>query len=201
MDGDRADLAEIVALKERFGAWLLLDEAHAFGIIGPAGRGLAHELGLAGRIELQMGTLGKAAGVAGGFVATSAEIADLLINRARSLIYSTAPPAAQAAAATAAVGLLASSDGDRLRERLWANINEFDPGAASAIVPWHLGEEVAALRMAAELRDRGYLIPAIRYPTVPRGEARLRVTLSAAHRAEEVRELLCVLEKLRKQSS
>ena len=119
MDGDRAAVAEIVELKDRFGAWFLLDEAHAFGIIGPGGRGLAHQLGVAEQVDLHMGTLGKAAGVAGGFVATSGAVADLLVNRARSFIYSTAPPAAQAAAATAAVGLLASGDRDALRQRLW----------------------------------------------------------------------------------
>jgi len=197
MDGDRAPLAEIVELKDRFGAWLLLDEAHAFGIIGPGGRGLAHDLGLAERVELHMGTLGKAAGVAGGFVATTSAIADLLVNRARSFIYSTAPPAAQAATAAAAVRLLGTAEGDAMRERLWENIGEFSPGASSAIVPWQLGEEAAAMRMAAELREHGYLIPAIRYPTVPRGEARLRITLSAAHQIGEVRELARVLCSLR----
>lgn len=199
MDGDRAAVAEIVELKDRFGAWFLLDEAHAFGIIGPGGRGLAHELGVAQRVELHMGTLGKAAGVAGGFVATSGAVADLLVNRARSFIYSTAPPAAQAAAATAAVGLIASGEGDALRQRLWANIAELAPGAESAIVPWRLGEEAAAMRVAAELRELGFLIPAIRFPTVARGKARLRVTLSAAHQIDEVRGLARALQGMRGQ--
>ena len=196
MDGDRAPLAEIVELKDRFGAWLLLDEAHAFGIMGPGGRGLAYDLGVAEGVDLHMGTLGKAAGVAGGFVATSGATADLLVNRARSFIYSTAPPAAQAAAAAAAEGQLASAEGDARRGRLWANIAQLAPDSESAIVPWRLGDAAAALQMAAELRELGYLIPAIRFPTVPRGEARLRLTLSAAHQIGEVRELARVLRSL-----
>jgi 8-amino-7-oxononanoate synthase len=193
MDGDRAPLAEIVALKERFGACLLVDEAHAFGIMGAGGRGLAHELGLAERVDLHMGTLGKAAGVAGGFVAAGSEVVDLVLNRARSFIYSTAAPAAQAAAALEAVGILASEEGDELRRQLWENVYTFKDDAESAIVPWVIGGEAEAMQKASRLRREGYLIPAIRYPTVAKGTARLRVTLSAAHEVGDVLGLVEVL--------
>jgi 7-keto-8-aminopelargonate synthetase-like enzyme len=163
-----------------------VDEAHAFGIMGPGGRGLAHEAGVADGVDLHMGTLGKAAGVAGGFVAARGGVIDLLVNRARSFIYSTAPPAAQAAAAIEAVRILGSPAGDRLRERLWGKLRMFCAAPESAIVPWMVGDEGGALAASAMLRERGYLIPAIRYPTVARGAARLRVTLSAAHSDEQV---------------
>ena len=195
MDGDRAALAEIVALKERHGAWLMLDEAHAFGVIGPSGRGLGAELGIEdGRIDLQMGTLSKAAGLSGGYLCASRSLIDLLINRARSFIYSTAPAPSLAFAARASIDLIAGDAGDDLRRRLWARVNQFAEGlgvsAESAIVPVILGSNEAALNAAEALKESGFLIPAIRYPTVPRGQARLRVTLSAAHSAEQVNALL-----------
>jgi len=106
MDGDLAPLAEIVALKEKYGAWLMVDEAHATGVMGQSGRGLADHLGLGARIEIQMGTLGKALGASGGYICGSRVLADYLVNRARSFIFSTAPVPAAAAAATAAINLL-----------------------------------------------------------------------------------------------
>lgn len=190
MDGDRAPLAEMVDLKERFGALLLVDEAHAFGVIGPGGRGVSAELGVVDGIDLLMGTMGKAAGVAGGFVAAEKSFAELILNRGRSLIYSTAPPAAQAAAGLEALEILGSEAGDALRVRLWENVREFSKDAQSAIVPWVIGGEAEAMSKAKELREGGYLIPAIRFPTVAKGAARLRVTFSAAHRSDEVRALL-----------
>ena len=195
MDGDRAPLAEIIDLKDAAGAWLLVDEAHSFGITGPGGRGLAHELGVAGRIDLHMATLGKSAGVAGGFVAASDAIISLVINRARSFIYSTAPPPAQAAAARRGIEILASARGDSLREQLWNNVRSFDPAAESAIVPWIVGDEAESMELARQLREGGFLVPAIRFPTVARGAARLRVTLSSAHRPEDVRALKRALAK------
>jgi len=190
MDGDRAPLSEIVALKEEFGAWLLVDEAHAFGIMGEVGRGLASELGLADQIDLLMGTLGKAAGVAGGFVAADRVVVDLIINRARSFIYSTAPPAAQAAAAIRAVEILGSREGDELRAKLWRNIRALDIEAESAIIPRVIGNEAEAMETSRRLKSVGFLIPAIRYPTVARGTARLRITLSASHEENDIQALL-----------
>ena len=123
MDGDRSPLTGIVELKEKTGAWLLVDEAHAFGIVGPQGRGLAAELGIESRVELQMGTLSKASGLSGGYLCASRTVVDLLINRARSFIYSTAPPPAIVFAAKTALDLIGGKEGDLLRKRLWRNLN------------------------------------------------------------------------------
>ena len=123
MDGDRAPLRELIELKKRFGALLLLDEAHAVGVIGPNGRGLAAEVNLNADVDVQMGTLSKALGVSGGYMAGSRNLIEWLINRARSFIFSTAPPPALAAAAHAAVNFLSSSDGEERRRLLWRNID------------------------------------------------------------------------------
>ena len=190
MDGDRAPLAEIVDLVEKYHALLLLDEAHAVGILGSGGQGLAEELGLQDRIALQMGTLGKAVGSAGGYLAASRAWINLLTNKARPFIYSTAPPPAQAAASLCGIDIIASSRGVELRDRLWSNISRLSEllgkQPASAIIPVILGDNEMALRASATLLEKGYLAPAIRFPTVPRVSARLRITLSAGHREEAV---------------
>ncbi len=200
MDGDQAALAEMVELKDRHGAWLLLDEAHAFGVLGPQGRGLAAELGLEKRVELQMGTLSKAAGLSGGYVAARREVIELLVNRARSLIYSTAPPPFLAHAAAVAVRALLGAVGETARARLRANVALFQRltrgeggDFASAILPLIVGGERRALDLAAALSMAGYLVPAIRYPTVARGGARLRFSFSAAHETSEVEGLAAAL--------
>ncbi len=189
MDGDLCPLREIVEAKERHGALLFLDEAHAFGVLGPGGMGLAAQLGLQDRVDFQMGTFSKAAGLSGGYLACAAAWRDLLVNRARSFIYSTAPPPALAHAASAALGLIRSAEGDALRDKLFANIALLSPGHPSAILPRILGTNEAALAAAARLEEAGFLVPAIRFPTVPRGTARLRVSLSAAHPADAVERL------------
>ena len=196
MDGDLAPLRDIVELKDRFGAALLLDEAHGVGVLGPHGRGLAAQLGLADRVEIQMGTLGKALGASGGVISGSARLIDFLVNRARSFIFSTAPVPAAAAAAAEAVRLLESGEAEPLRARLWENLRAFAPAASSAIVPIMLGDEAAALTAAARLFEAGYLVPAVRYPTVARGAARLRITLSAAHTPAQVAALRAETESL-----
>lgn len=196
MDGDRAPLREMVELKEEFGALLLLDEAHAFGIIGPQGRGLAAEEALESRIDLQMGTFSKALGLSGGYVCTKRAIVDLLVNRARSFIYSTAPSPALAATISDALDLIAGADGEERRLRLWSNIREFSEEARSAIQPHVIGENEAALEASQSLLESGFLVPAIRYPTVPRGTARLRFTFSAAHEKEDVSALKKALARL-----
>lgn len=195
MDGDRADLAAIAELKTRFGGLLMVDEAHAVGVIGPEGRGLANELGVADAIDFQMGTLSKALGVSGGYLAASADWIDLLINRARSFIYSTAPPPALASAAAEAVRLVRGDSGEQRRQALWRNLRELDAAIArtevsqSAIVPVVVGESEAALELSRKLEKQGLLVPAIRFPTVPRRTARLRISMSALHTSEQISRL------------
>jgi len=190
MEGDRAPLREIVELTERHGALLLVDEAHAIGLLGASGQGLVQELGLQNRITFQMGTLGKAVGSAGGYLASNRCWIDLLLNGARSFIYSTAPPPAQAAASLCGLEIIASRAGADLRAKLWNNLAHFKPTATSAIVPLVVGENEASLAAAQALFEAGFLAPAIRFPTVPQGTARLRITISAAHEISHVRELL-----------
>jgi 8-amino-7-oxononanoate synthase len=196
MDGDCAPLPEIVECKDRHGAVLVLDEAHAVGVIGRGGRGLAEACGMAGRIEVQMGTLGKALGSAGGYVSGSRRLIDFLVNRARSFLFSTAPPAAAAAAAATALDLCLGPEGDRLRTKLAALRRILDPAMSAAILPVVLGSEEAALQTAAKLEQLGFLVPAIRPPTVPRGTSRLRISLSAAHDNETVIQLRAILQAL-----
>jgi len=201
MDGDVAPLAEWVAAKERHGAWLLVDEAHATGLYGKTGAGLVAEAGLSARVEIVMGTLSKALGSVGGYIAGSRTLVDWLVNRARSFIYSTALPPGAIAASRAAVDLAQGREGTALRDKLCANIGFFSENlpapwkseVSGAIQPLLCGESASALRVADALRERGFLIPAIRYPTVARNAARLRVTLSAAHEADQIRALLVAL--------
>jgi 8-amino-7-oxononanoate synthase len=203
MDGDAAPLREIVALKEKYRAWLMVDEAHATGIIGKNGRGLAEHLGVSAQIEIQMGTLGKALGASGGFICGSRPLIDFLVNRARSFIFSTAPVPAAAAAATAGVKIAQSTEGEKLRQRLRSLANQFQSQipnpkseAQCAIIPIILGSETKALDAAAKLREQNIFVPAIRYPTVARGTARLRVTLSAAHSSGDISRLVTALKAL-----
>ncbi len=202
MDGDRAPLRELIELKKRFGALLMLDEAHAVGVIGPNGRGLAAAQNLSDDVDVQMGTLSKALGASGGYICGSRSLIEWLINRARSFIYSTAPPPAIVAAALAAVNFLGSSEGEERRRLLWERIglmkdllphNELNEKASvvnSAIFPWIVGDEQAAIDLAASLQSEGFLVPAIRYPTVAKGSARLRITVTASHGENQIR-LLC----------
>jgi 8-amino-7-oxononanoate synthase len=196
MDGDWAPLREVITLKDRFGALLLLDEAHAVGVIGHHGRGLASYLDLAGKVDIQMGTLSKALGCTGGYVCGSKRLIDLLVNRARSFIYSTSPSPAIAAAAHAAIEFLDSPAGERRRQTLRRNLAQFaeempaifgdGKKVHSAIIPIILGTATVALDAAQSLIDKGYFLPAIRYPTVPKDAARLRVTISARHSATQI---------------
>jgi 7-keto-8-aminopelargonate synthetase-like enzyme len=203
MDGDHAPLREIVALKEKYGAWLMVDEAHATGLYGPNRRGLAEELGVSEHIEVQMGTLGKALGASGGYICGSRVLVDYLINRARTFIFSTAPVPAAASAAAAGVRFVQSSAGEERRQKLWQNVaslhstlNPRPSTTRSAIIPIMIGDESKAVAAAATLREQGIFIPAIRYPTVARGQARLRLTVSAAHTEADLAQLLTVLKSL-----
>jgi 8-amino-7-oxononanoate synthase len=210
MDGDLAPLREIVELKDRFGAWLMLDEAHALGLFGEQRRGLADAFELGDRIEIQMGTLGKALGAAGGFVAGSRRLVDLLVNRARSFIFSTASAPASAAAAEAGIQLVAGPEGAARNQRLWALVDGlknalirsgWPPGLVrSPIIPLVVGDEGTAVNLAAALREAGYFVPAIRFPTVARGAARLRVTVSASHQLEELSQFAAAVAASRPQA-
>ncbi len=194
MDGDLCPLRDIVETAERHGALLLLDEAHGFGVLGATGMGLAEQEGLQGRIAFQMGTLSKAAGLSGGYVAASREWIDLLINRARSFIYSTAPPPAMAHAARLSLELIRSAEGAALRETLRDNTARL-ADSPTPILPRLLGSNESALAASAALAEAGFLVPAIRYPTVPRGAARLRISVSAAHPPEAVAALAGALKE------
>ena len=203
MDGDAAPLREMVALKEKYGAWLMVDEAHATGVTGENGRGLASELGIGNRIEIQMGTLGKALGASGGYICGSRALVGFLVNRARSFIFSTAPVPAAAAAAAAGIQIAQSAEGEKLRSQLRQRQAEFQSAIgnrqsaiAGAIVPLILGDEERAVAAAAKLREQNIFVPAIRYPTVARGAARLRLTFSAAHSPADIAELVRALKTL-----
>lgn len=188
MDGDVCLLREILDLTEAHDALLLLDEAHGFGVLGENGMGLAEQLQVQRRVTFQMGTLSKSAGLSGGYVTASQDWIDLLTNRARSFIYSTAPPPALAHAAITSLGLIRSSTGKTLRESLQKNIALL-AAQATPIIPKILGSNEAAIAASLRLESDGFLIPAIRYPTVPRGSARLRISISAAHPAEALESL------------
>jgi 8-amino-7-oxononanoate synthase len=203
MDGDAAPLREIVELKNKYGARLMVDEAHATGIIGKNGRGLAEEFGVSDQIEIQMGTLGKALGSSGGYICGSRALIDFLVNRARSFIFSTASVPAAAAAARAAIEFIQSANGEKRRKILRQRVEQLNSKLkiknskfSSAIIPILIGGETKAVEIASELHARNIFIPAIRYPTVARGAARLRVTLTAAHTAENISELLAALKVL-----
>lgn len=198
MDGDLAPVTEIVELKDRFGAWLLLDEAHAVGILGEEGRGLADREGVADRVEVQMGTLGKALGSHGAYIAGSVALREFLLNRARSFIFSTAQPAPVAAASREALRICRSAGGESLRSSLRQNLALLGEllGLAespSAIVPLIIGGEAGAVEVSAQLLEAGFLVPAIRYPTVARGLARLRLAVSAKHSLENIQNLAAAL--------
>ena len=188
MDGDRAPLRALQALCDAHGALLIVDEAHATGVFGPRGAGLCAQEGV--QPALRMGTLSKALGVAGAYVAASRAVCDLLVNRARPLVFSTALPPALACAALKALEIAQGPEGDQRRARLWSNLRRFVDGLAglgcaaredSPIIPFLLGDPDTAVRVAGRLRELGHLAKAIRPPTVPAGTSRIRFALSAAH--------------------
>ena len=197
MDGDRAPLAVLTALAEQYHSWLMVDEAHATGVIGPRGAGLAAADGLGDRIDIHLGTLGKALGSAGAYVAGSRALIEWLVNRARSFVYTTGLAPAAAAAAGAALDVVVAEperrealarNAARLREGLSAL--GFAVGGDTHIIPVAVGDNRPALRLAEELRTRGVLAQAIRPPTVPEGTARLRVTPMATHTGAQLDRVL-----------
>ncbi len=207
MDGDLAPLPQLLALAERFDAWLVIDDAHGFGVLGAQGRGsLSHfNLPAAKRILL-MGTLGKAAGVGGAFVAGSEIAIEYLLQRARSYIFTTAAPAPIACALSKSLNII--EQGEALRANLFARIAQLRDGLAglrwqllaspTAIQPLIVGDNEAALALARALWERGLWVPAIRPPTVPKGTARLRISVSAAHTASDI---TCLIDALRAEAA
>lgn len=209
MDGDLAPLPALLALARTYDAFLIVDDAHGFGVLGPQGRGsLAHFALPADSRLILMGTLGKAAGVSGAFVAASAEVIETLICRARSYIFTTASPPAISCALLASLRLI--EQGDALRQSLFARIQQLRlglqtltsasawrlPASLSAIQPLIVGPNEACLQLANALMEKGFWVPAIRPPTVPQGSARLRISLSAAHTPADVDGLLAALQAL-----
>jgi 8-amino-7-oxononanoate synthase len=190
MDGDVAPVDKLAEVCAHHGALLVLDEAHA--VLGPT----LDETILAGTAHLRVGTLSKTLGALGGFVAGPARFTDLLVNRARSYIFTTASTPADTAAALAALRVLRSPEGDELVARLRANVDRLRPGHGSPIVPFVCGSEARALAAADALARRGLLVTAIRPPTVPPGTSRLRVALSAAHSTDQVDRLATALAEL-----
>ena len=204
MDGDFAPLPELLTLCEQHDAWLLIDDAHGFGVLGEQGRGSLSYFGISSKRIIYMGTLGKAAGVFGAFVAAEQIVIDTLVNHARSYIYTTATPPALASALLASLRLIAN--GDALRAHLQSLIAQLRSGlrglpwtlmpSATAIQPLLVGDNQAVLNLSGGLRERGIWIAAIRPPTVPQGTARLRITLSAAHSVADVTRLIEALHEL-----
>ena len=202
MDGDQAPWPELATLAAQSGNWLMIDDAHGLGVLGPQGRGTLAAQGVnPACVHIQMGTLGKALGVAGAFVGGSRELVAYLVNFARHYVYSTHMPAAQACAVRQSIELVRAADEERAQ--LGQLIARFRQGAqalgwqlgasATPIQPLLVGESGAALQLAERLRERGIWAGAIRPPTVPVGTARLRITLSAAHREQDVDRLLDAL--------
>ncbi len=207
MDGDLAPLPQLLALAERFDAWLVIDDAHGFGVLGAQGRGSLRHFNLpAAKRILLMGTLGKAAGVGGAFVAGSDIAIEYLLQRARSYIFTTAAPAPIACALSKSLSII--EQGEALRANLFARIAQLRDGLAglrwqllaspTAIQPLIVGENEAALALAKALWERGLWVPAIRPPTVPKGTARLRISVSAAHTAADIS---CLIDALRTEAA
>ena len=208
MDGDVAPLAEIVEVAARHDAMVMVDEAHATGVLGETGRGAAEALGVSDRIDIQMGTLSKGLGALGGYVAGSARLIEFLRQRARSFIYSTAPPVAVCAAVLAALDVVEADPGRRRRcldlaRHLRNLLSESRPGLLAPvggpltpIIPVVVGDPQRACRIAEALFERGFLVRAIRPPTVPAGTSRLRISVTAAHTREDVQALAGALDEV-----
>ncbi len=206
MDGDIAPVAKLLELCEKYDAWLLLDDAHGFGVLGQQGRGIVSHFKISSPRIIYMATLGKAAGVSGAFVAGQVEIIKMLIQYARSYIYTTATPPLLAHAVLKSLALIEREEWRRkklmqligrlkreLQSLRWKMLLSVTP-----IQPVIIGESSEVLQISNALRERGFLIPAIRPPTVPQGSARLRISLSASHSIEDVKQLAMVLRELEK---
>ncbi len=206
MDGEVAPFDEIAALGEEYGAIVMVDEAHATGVLGERGRGIANHFGIEGRLHIQMGTLSKALGAVGGYIACSQNFRELMEHRARPFLFSTAPPPAVMATCIAAINLLTSDEGGELVAKLWDNTEffkaelnalGFDTGQSQTpITPVMVGEGELAMRFGRRLFEEGVFATGIAYPTVPRGKARLRTIVSAQHSHGDLDAALDIFERV-----
>jgi glycine C-acetyltransferase len=196
MDGDIAPLPKLCDLAEKYNCIMMIDDAHSSGVLGRGGRGTVDHLGCHGRVQIQVGTLSKAIGVMGGYVCGSRELIDFLYHRARPFLFSTSHPPASAAACQAAFTLLDSPEGERLVKKLWANTKFFKRQlkkhgfkfgtSETPIVPIHVGEAKKAFEFSRKLFDAGVYAPAVGFPTVAEGKARLRAIVTATHKRAEL---------------
>jgi glycine C-acetyltransferase len=196
MDGDIAPLPKLCDLAEKYNCIMMIDDAHSSGVLGRGGRGTVDHLGCHGRVHIQVGTLSKAIGVMGGYVCGSRELIDFLYHRARPFLFSTSHPPASAAACQAAFTLLDSPEGERLVKKLWANTKFFKRQlkkhgfkfgtSETPIVPIHVGEAKKAFEFSRKLFDAGVYAPAVGFPTVAEGKARLRAIVTATHKRAEL---------------
>jgi len=196
MDGDIAPLPELCSLAEKFNCIMMVDDAHASGVLGRNGRGTVDHLGCQGRVHIQVGTLSKAVGAMGGYVCGSRELIDFLYHRARPFLFSTGHPPSVTASCQAAFTLLDSPEGEKLIRKLWANTKffqrrlkklGFSTGATQTpITPIHVGDGAKAFEFSRRLYDAGVFIPAVGFPTVPEGKARLRAMVSATHKRADL---------------
>jgi 8-amino-7-oxononanoate synthase len=207
MDGDIAPLPGLVALAEKYDAVIMVDDAHATGVLGKTGKGTADHFGLSGRVHIQIGTLGKALGSFGAYVAGSRDLIDLLVNRARSLLYSTALPPAVCAASLAALDIVEKQPD--LMTKLWRNRERLVKGLQSLgvstgdsetpIIPLIIGDSERAMRVADKLIEGGIYVAAIRPPTVQEGSARIRTTVMASHSDENIDTVLDRVRRLKQE--
>jgi glycine C-acetyltransferase len=196
MDGDIAPLPELCNLAEKYNCIMMVDDAHSSGVLGRGGRGTVDHLGCHGRVHIQVGTVSKAIGAMGGYVCGSRELIDFLYHRARPFLFSTGHPPSVVATCQAAFTLLDSPDGEQLIAKLWANTEYFQRrlkkcgfsiGATQTpITPIHVGEGAKAFEFSRRLYEAGVYIPAVGFPTVPEGKARLRAMVSAAHKRPDL---------------
>jgi glycine C-acetyltransferase len=196
MDGDIAPLPQLCELAEKYGCIMMVDDAHASGVLGRGGRGTIDHFNCHGRVHIQVGTLSKAIGSMGGYVCGSRDLIDFLYLRARPFLFSTSHPPATAAACQAAFALLDSAEGEKLVKKLWANTKFFKrelkkrgfefQTSETPIIPIHVGDAAKAFDFSRNLFDAGVFAPAVGYPTVAEGKARLRAIVSAAHKREHL---------------
>jgi len=206
MDGDIAPLPELCDLAEKFGCIMMVDDAHASGVLGRNGRGTVDHLGCHGRVDIQVGTLSKAVGVMGGYVCGRRDLIEFLYHRARPFLFSTGHPPAVTAACQAAFTLLDSPEGERLVKKLWSNTKVFQrrlrkigfsTGATQTpITPIHVGEGAKAFEFSRRLFDAGVFAPGVGFPTVPEGKARLRAIVTAAHKRADLERACDVMAKV-----